>query len=249
MTLGQMRMKWKILLTGDSFDLQELEKSFPDSDTFVIVKESDGYYLISTDFDSCQSSAEVKNKAIDVLDVLNGAKTLALGGNTPIKFGHIVREKADGTNEIIVEISETLTIRDSISIVKKDSKGKIIEEVYPADDVPKWLAFALGDKKLKRALRIYGEERHSWAGLYKIYEIIEDAIGGMQEIIKKGWATKSSIKRFKHTANSPSAIGDEARHGKEVTSGPKKPMHLSEARSLVETMLIRWLNSNENDMS
>jgi len=122
-----MRMKWKILLTGDSFDLQELEKSFPDSDTFVIVKESDGYYLISTDFDSCQSSAEVKNKAIDVLDVLNGAKTLALGGNTPIKFGHIVREKADGTNEIIVEISETLTIRDSISIVKRTLKGRLLK--------------------------------------------------------------------------------------------------------------------------
>ena len=242
-------MKWKILLTGDSFDLQELEKSFPDSDTFAIVKESDGYYLISTEFDSCQSSAEVKNKAIDVLDILNGAKTLALGGNTPIKFGHIVREKADGTKEIIKEMSDTITLRDSISIIKKDSEGKIIEEIHhPADDVPKWLTFGLRDEKLKRALRIYGKERHSWAGLYKVYEIIEDAIGGMQEIIKKGWTTKSSIKRFKHTANSPSAIGDEARHGKEVTSGPKKPMHLSEARSLVETMLIRWLNSNENDM-
>ena len=242
-------MKWKIQLVGDEFDLKELNKSFFNTDGFSITREKDGYYLTSAEFDSCKANEEVKVKAIDILDVLNGAKTLAIGGNVPIEYGSIVKENPDGTKEHFVELSDKITLRDSLSIVIKDSEGKIIDEVHPADEVPKWLTYGLRDEKLKKALRIYGKERHSWVGLYKVYEIIEDAVGGLQKIIERGWATKSSIKRFKHTVNSPTAIGDEARHGKEMTSAPKKAMHISEARSLIETLLIRWLNLNEDEKS
>ena len=238
-------MKWKIQLAGDDLDLKELEKSFSnvgDLSILSITKEKDGYYLSSSKFDSCNTVEEVKNKAVDILDVLNGAKTLSLGGNKLITYGAIVKEKHDGTSEVFVELSDTITLRDSVSIVIKDSKGKIIEEVHPADSVPDWLVIGLSNKSAKRALRIYGKERHTWAGLYKLYEIIEDSVGGLDKIVKKGWATKSSIKRFKHTANSPTAIGDEARHGRETTAAPNKPMQLSEARSLIEMLLIRWLN-------
>jgi len=242
-------MKWKIQLVGDDFDLKELEKSFSNSSNYSITKEKDGYYFSSSEFDSCQTKEEIKNKLRDILDVLNGAKMLAIGGNKPLECGSIVKEKSDGTRDIFIELSDNVTLRDSLSIIIKDSEGKIIDEVHPADEVPKWLTYGLRDEKLKRALRIYGKERHTWVGLYKVYEIIEDAFGGMQNIIEQGWASKSSIKRFKHTANSPDVIGDEARHGKQVTTGPKKPMSISEARSLIETLLIRWLNSSENDMS
>ena len=233
-------MKWKIQLVGDDFDLKELEKSLSSVDGFSITKEKDGYYLSSHKFDSCNTKEEVKNKSVDILDILNGAKTLSIGGNKPITMGSIVKEKNDGTREVFVELSDTINLRDSFSTVITDSKGNIIEEVHPADSVPGWLTVALHNESAKRALRIYGKERYTWAGLYKVYEIIADSIGGSGEIIKIGWVTKSSIKRFKHTANSPSAIGDEARHGKEPTSGPKNPMQLSEARSLIETLLIRW---------
>ena len=242
-------MKWKIQLVGDEFDFKELSKSFSNTDDFSITREKDGYYLASTKFDSCKTNEEVKVKAIDILDVLNGAKTLAIGGNVPLKCGNIVKENPDGTREYFVEVSDKITVRDSLSIVIKDSEGKIIDEVHPADEVPKWLTYGLRDEKVKKALRIYYQKRHSWAGLYKVYEIIEDAIGGLQKIIEKGWVTKSTIKRFKHTANSPTAIGDEARHGKEVTSAPKKAMLISEARSLIETLLIKWLNLNEDEKS
>jgi len=241
-------MGWKILLIGDDFDLQELEKSFRDSDILKIVKEKDGYFFISTEFDQCKSRSEVKNQALSILDILNGAKTLALGSNTPLKLGYLVREKADGTLEIIEETHDIITATDSASIIEKDSESKIAKEIHPADDVPKWLTFGFHNDKVKRALRIYGKERHTWTGLYKVYEIIESAVGGKKTIIKKEWTTESSIKRFKHTANSPSAIGDEARHGKELSSGPEKPMHLSEARALIDTLLIKWLNSNANNM-
>ena len=86
-------MKWKIQLAGDDFDLKELEKSFSNVSGFSIIKEKDGYYLSSADIDLCDTVEEVKNKALDILDVLNGAKALSLGGNKPITQGAIVKEK------------------------------------------------------------------------------------------------------------------------------------------------------------
>jgi Na+-transporting NADH:ubiquinone oxidoreductase subunit A len=67
-------MKWKIQLVGDDFDLKELEKSFSNSSNYSITKENDGYYLSSSEFDSCKEIEEIKNKLRDILDVLNGAK-------------------------------------------------------------------------------------------------------------------------------------------------------------------------------
>ena len=86
-------MKWKIQLVGDDYDLKELEKSFSNHSAFSIIKEKDGYYLSSTDLDSCKTREEVKTKVVDILDVSNNAKTLALGGNKLIKCGSIVQKK------------------------------------------------------------------------------------------------------------------------------------------------------------
>jgi hypothetical protein len=83
---------------------------------------------------------------------------------------------------------------------------------------------------------LFGTQEHSWGSLYCLYEVIEEDVGSIDKIANEGWATKTSIKRFKHTANSPSAIGDAARHGKESTTPPARPMELGEARALIEFM-------------
>jgi len=79
--------------------------------------------------------------------------------------------------------------------------------------------------------------------LYRIYEIIEADVRDVSEIEKRGWATKKSIKRFKHTANSPAVIGDNSRHGVERSTPPKDPMLPTEAKSLIEGIVLNWLRS------
>lgn len=242
-------MKWRVKIIGDDFDLEQLAKSFSNSNDFLITKESDGFYLHSSQFETCMSGEEVKNRAKDILSVLNGAKTLALGGNTQVEIGHVELRKPNGKRQIFVELTGKIFLRSSLTTAIKNNKGNIIKESCPADEVPEWLGLGLSDENVKKALRIYGVERHSWAGLYKVYEIIENDVGGIEVIADNGWATKSTISRFKHTANSPSAIGDQARHGKESTKPPKKPMRLSEARLLIETLLIKWLRYKSNKIS
>ena len=79
-----------------------------------------------------------------------------------------------------------------------------------------------------------------WVDLYRIYEVIESDMG-RSVILAKRWATNADIKLFKHTANSVAATGDQARHGKETSTPPVKPLTLSEARALVDTLLRAWL--------
>jgi hypothetical protein len=68
-------------------------------------------------------------------------------------------------------------------------------------------------------------------------------VGGTSSIEKKGWATKSSIDRFTGTADNPKASGDLARHGIAKHEPLPNPMTLSEAKSLIETVLHNWLGS------
>jgi hypothetical protein len=48
---------------------------------------------------------------------------------------------------------------------------------------------------------------------------------------------------FRRTANSFEAVGLDARHGVEQNQPPSTPMDLSEARSLITTLVHAWLRS------
>jgi hypothetical protein len=70
-------------------------------------------------------------------------------------------------------------------------------------------------------------------------------VGGSDTIADKGWASRSEIKNFKHTANSPSAVGDEARHGKELTQPPANSMTIENARDLLRPLATRWIGEKD----
>ena len=243
-------MKWKVRITGDNYELEELQKSFSGLEKISITKENDGFYLSSVLFDTCSSNVEVENKAKDIIAVLNGAKTLELGGNIQIEIDYIEFEGYDGSKQIFTNLIGKSHVRGSSDVVIKNSKGEIIEQICPSDNVPNWVYLGLSEENIKKALRLYSKEHSSWNGLYKIYEIIRDDMGGKKTLVDKGWITQTTIKRFTRTANSPSVSGDDARHGTESTDPPPNPMLFSKARSVIDTLLIKWLTykkTNQRD--
>src|SRR6266849_8946952 len=91
-----------------------------------------------------------------------------------------------------------------------------------------------------KALRLRDDDSRGWVELYRLYEVIESDIG-RPVIVANGWVSDRDIGRFKHTANSVEAAGDEARHGKEETDPPARPLSLAEARTLIDRLLSGWL--------
>ncbi len=234
-------MKWEIQISGNETDLKELCKSLGDDELSIEEKEGQ-YFLVSSQFDELSNVEEIKSAGSDILSILTGATKLSLGGRIPLQIANIARIREDGGRDIFVTVSETIHLRSSLGLKIERSDGTI-EVVNPADNVLRWMQLGLADSRVAKALRLFGTQEHSWVSLYRLYEVIEEDVGGIDEIVNAEWATKTSIRRFKHTANSPSAIGDDARHGRESTTPPARPMELGEARALIASILHNWLSS------
>ena len=116
-----------------------------------------------------------------------------------------------------------------------------VEERRPSDPAPAWLRKALAAPEAARALRLRDKTSLSWTELYRLFEVIVDGSGGADAIVEAQWASRTQLRRFKHSANSVVVAGDEARHGVEPTSPPSDATTISEARSLVDILLARWL--------
>ena len=234
-------MKWEVQVSGDAHDLRELAKSLINDDLRII--ERNGHFFLETiRFSNLTTPEKITAVTLDLLPILTGAARLSLGGRTPLQIANIAKVREDGDRDVFASLSDTIHARDTVSIKKTRSDGSI-EAVRPADKVPDWINAASKNPNVEKALRLIGTDEHDWISLYRLYEVIEADVGGIDKIVSEGWATKKTIKRFKHTANSPGAIGDSARHGKESSDPPADPMDLGEAVSLVKVILHNWLRS------
>lgn len=234
-------MTWKVRIIGDPRDLAELQQSFS-TDGISITEDKNEYHLISDSFQNCGNDSEVSEIASNLISLISGASRLALGGNIPISQSEVVKVKEDGSEMVFMSFQDTISVRDSFHLSILDEEGNVVDELKPADDVPNWVNLGIHYQLVAKVLRLYSQPL-DWVGLYRIYEVIESDSGGVDNIVSNDWATKRIIKVFKHTANSPGAVGDEARHGKESSQPPQTPMQLHEARNLIENLINKWLKS------
>lgn len=103
------------------------------------------------------------------------------------------------------------------------------------------LRLAAKKEQFETALFIYGSVKHSWHGLYLVYDAIKLGNGGKEDDLKaKNFAPSSSIKDFTATANSYAAVGLDARHGPQSAQVQVPKMTLEEARTLIRTLLNAW---------
>lgn len=237
-------MTWKVRIIGDPHDLHELQQSFAGSPISIESGKNHDYYLLADSFQECASENEISEAASKLVALIGGASRLALGGNIPITQSETVKVNEDGSKSVFVCFQDTIHARDSFYISIIDGEGNVVEEIKPADDVPNWVFLGMKDEAVAKVFRLLTQPL-DWVGLYRIYEVIENDIGGLDALISMGCATKARVKLFKHTSNSPGAIGDNARHGKESSQPPLQPMHLHEARNLVESLINPWLKGKQ----
>lgn len=95
------------------------------------------------------------------------------------------------------------------------------------------------DTSVTNAIRLLGTREGDWVNLYKVLEIVKGDVG--RKIIDNGWASKKILDRFTNTANTSNAIGDDARHAADKFQPPAVPMTLPEARALIASVVMRWV--------
>jgi hypothetical protein len=234
-------MEWEVVLRGPEPILSELTHALKNQPQ-TIVKTGNGFVLKSPRFGSLTDASNVREQAAPIVEALSGICRMLLQSEASLGISSLVEVTPSGTRNIFVEL-EPAVLRItggmvSMQVIHADGS---IEERRPSDPARAWLANALEAPEAVRALRLRDKGQLSWTDLYRLFEVIVDGAGGDDVIVAEGWASRTQMRRFKHSANSVSVAGDEAQHGVESTTPPVDAMSISEAKSLVDILLARWL--------
>lgn len=224
---------WLVRLKGEKFDLEDFP-SLLRSPEHTVIEENGSYYLKSSDFDSLSSADEVRERAIAIIDMLNGAMKLHIHDFRGVFEDGVTLIKEDGSRHHYVYLGCSIAARVKVSAAVTTSNGT--QQVAPQpSNVESWLSLAKDDKAVADALHLFRE--NTWISLYKVYEIIRADVGGKKAIIMNGWATNGRLGQFTQTAQ-------YARHAsKELTPPKEGPMSIREGESLIRGILLSWFRS------
>lgn len=220
-------------------DVDNLSNLLASSDEFsLIITKNSKYYLTSSHWKSLTNTSDVLFEATKLLQYISAVGMIHFT-YFPLLQPYAIREvdekgKRHNRVELLVKIMLALT---SFSIKLEGS-----QDIIPILEFDSWKKLAEEDEIVKNVFRLFREFEHNWINLYKIYEIVKKDAGKKNNIDRiEQWITKKKISQFTHTANSQSAIGDDARHGVDHNDPPKEPMSLSEAVVLIKNLLKQWL--------
>ena len=234
-------MKWLVLLEdvkkSDFDNLSNLRRS---SDEFSLITENSEYYLTSSHWESLTNTSDVHGEATKLLEYISAIAMIHFTDFPLLKPNMIYEVDEEGKRHGRRALSATLNVGSSCSVSIQLEGG---QDIIPILEFDSWRKLAEEDEIVKDVFRRFREFDHNWSELYKVYEIVDKDAGEINKKIHRieQWITKDKIKQFKHTDNSQSAIGDDARHGVDRNDPPKEPMSLSEADALIRNLLKQWL--------
>jgi hypothetical protein len=233
--------KWLVRLGGERLDLEDLP-SLLCSPEHTVIEEDGSYYLKSSDFDSLGSADEVRERALAIIEMLNGAMKLHIPSFRGVYEAGVTLIEEDGRRHHYVYLEASLTLRSKLSVNPTVTTSNGTRQMTPPpSDVHSWISLAKTDKAVADALHFFRD--NTWISLYKVYEIIREDAGDEEAIIRNGWVTKQALTRFRQTAQSKAALGDLARHAASGFKPPSQPMTIQEAGSLLRGVILSWLSS------
>lgn len=231
--------RWKVRLDGSESGLQDLEESFDDDPQ--IVSEDDNYYIRSQDFEELDDPDEIRKRATDFVKYIRNFGKRDSLRVSDLEASHVVKEREDGTERVYVQAeTATVGVAASRATVVTEGEGGDAEVFLPADRTEEWTQLAIRDERVGDLANLL-DRGDDWVNLYRIYEFIQDNIESEDNIVDQGWWSESEKDRFKQTANSRDAIGDDARHANNSIPAPANPMTKAEAKRQIDTLVDHWL--------
>jgi hypothetical protein len=234
---------WSVKLKGHAFDLEELSDHFRSPERNVRKDDDGHYHLRSSDFDLMADSEAVRERALELVELMNrAAKFHAGNGYQPVEVDVVAWIDEDGNRMQTVTSSVQIGGRSRVSVKPTViTEGESADAPHPPSEVESMFALAERDARVADALRYFDGD--DWVNLYKAWEVVRDAAGGEHILLRNSWTTKKAKNRFTQTAQSRKALGDEARHASEKYEAPKNPMTLDEARAFVKSMMETWVKT------
>ena len=200
-----MASRWWVEVEDGGF-LSELAANFHDA-RLAIRQESDGkFYLTSVALDRLEEAREVPEMARELLAIACGSARVELGAYPRPSVG-VVRNTPPGTPGAMSREIGTVVVP---------------RRLEPTEETRRWASLAIDDRDIADVLAIFSRDEVRWHDLYHVLELVRSDVGDV--MFEAGWASKTEVELFTHTANSRPSIGREARHGHSRFAPPAVPM-------------------------
>lgn len=229
---GKMDELRKIRLTGDYLSLNILERIFANEDLTVFSEihcNQKMYYMKSSSFENLDEK-ELRKEGEKLLKKINSTFSFAKENYIPVKIEDVYIGDCG-----YMTFEDHITLRDDLCLVENGKEKDLDEDVIL--DI---FAKMKNDDLLHQILTLSLEKGKDWVNLCRILELFE---AHHINIVNRKWITETALGSLKHTANSPGAIGNEARHGSQSGDPPSNPMPLNRAQSLVDSVIRQYINS------
>jgi hypothetical protein len=235
--------QWRVQLHGEQFDLRELQEILLGHDPGIF-QDGHNFYLTSKTWDQLPDAGEVHNRAKSFLELLASAAYLHMRDTALLAIDGVLRIETDGhTHHFVFAEAGGLTLRGArvrATAVVTGPDNRPVES-RQQHQLIRILEVSTQHPDVRDALRFL--RKGDWVSLYKAFELLRDEVQGEQEILRRNWITKESLKRFTQMAQSREGLGDAARHASKKYKPPKKAMSLPEARNTIGNLLQTWINS------
>lgn len=232
-------------LSAPEFILRRLCEEFPSGDP-RITRDGAIVYLSATELAPFFPQGALLDHAEDVLQVLLGYLRLEspsfLGAELT---GNFQRGDGLGPGDRVNIVQLGTAIEYNYALPVSAVVGGVVVSPPPPPG-PSYVALAVANPDVREVLTILGRTDQSigWVDLYKIYEIVRDALGGSQPaLIATGWTNEHNLKAFTGSANRPDVSGNGARHARQPGGPPKRTMDLATAQGYIREMARSWMDS------
>jgi hypothetical protein len=231
----------KAWLQGHQFDLEDLAELLAEGDVRVVHDDAeDAYYLTSPEIDNPPEAGRFDKPAERLIVRINGLGRAKSADFRPVKLSGKYTDSNGNAHLFVSPAPAELRIRGSAAGFVLGPHGQPTPN--PPSPWPDRFALAGTNSDVGEVLDIMGQtEPLGWVELYKVHEIIRDAIKP-NKIYKLKWVTKSDDRAFTGSADRPDVSGREARHARMPGLPPRRTMSIAEGRSFISNLVTKWLD-------
>ncbi len=228
-----------IELQGDDWDLADLAR-VATTDPLRIEKRADGkYYLRADSLIPLIDRNGLQEAVLELVTAIDRVARLHIKDFEGIRHG-CLREVTDTGREDVRVFIPPVSIALKAGRVRV-ATGQPEEPFTDPVEFTRCVSVATGSPDVAAALCLYETRGGSFRDLYFIIDLILGDVGStLYE-----WVSQDDVRRLKHTANSMTILGTEARHGREPTQPPKNPTSPGKAREIVRQALLGWIRSRD----
>jgi hypothetical protein len=230
-------MLLKARLHGHQLDLLTLAELFREGDP-AVATDHEGHYLSFTAPDGLpDDGVRLSDAASVLLRRVNGVARALTSDCRPVGLTGRFSDETGRQHQVV--LADTAEARARANPATVSLSGE--QPPPPPAPGPGYVQLAQTHADVSEILDILGnaDPAPDWSDLYKIHEIMLDNVPGFYQ---RGWVTKDQISTFTASANRKEVSGDLACHARLKGDPPERTMTLVEARQLIGSLVITWLD-------